>query len=222
MTGRSALVALVAALPASALKNALLRRLGWVIGEGAYIGPCLVLNVDRVELGNQAAIGAFNVIRDLAGLQVGDGAVIGHWNWITAARPQAEAGAPCHLDMREHTALTARHYVDCTGGIRIGSHSTIAGVRSTLLTHGISWKASAQTFSPIEIGTYCLISSNVHIAPGSVIGDKIVIGMGATAAGRLEDPGLYLQSRAELVKSDLSGEYFHRELGRVSDLQTGG
>jgi UDP-3-O-[3-hydroxymyristoyl] glucosamine N-acyltransferase len=216
---RGALVIVVAALPASELKNSLLRRLGWAIGGGVHIGPCLVLNVGRVDIGNGAGIGAFNVVKDLAVLTVKEHAVIGYWNWVTASRCLGEAGASCLLHVGPHSAITSRHYIDCSGGIRVGTHTTIAGVRSTLLTHGISWKSSAQTFSPIEIGDYCLISSNVQVSPGTVVGSRIVIGMGATIAGRLLDPGLYMQSRATLVKSDLGGEYFRREEGRVGTIQ---
>jgi acetyltransferase-like isoleucine patch superfamily enzyme len=216
---RSTLVTVVAALPASELKNSLLRRLGWAIGDGVYIGPCLIFNVDHVDIGGGARIGYFNVVRDLASLTVGEHADIGQWNWVTACRPFGEAGGACLLHLGSHSAITSRHYIDCSGGVRVGTHTTIAGVRSALLTHGISWKSSAQTFSPIEIGDYCLISSNVHVSPGTVVGNRIVVGMGATIAGRLLDPGLYIQSRAKLVNSDLGGEYFRREEGRIDTIQ---
>jgi UDP-3-O-[3-hydroxymyristoyl] glucosamine N-acyltransferase len=216
---RSALVTVVALLPASDLKNFLLRRLGWAIGDGVHIGPCLVIKVGRVDIGDGGGIGAGNVIRDLAALTVGEHAAIGHWNWVTASRRLGEAGAVCLLHLGHHSVITARHYIDCSGGIRVGTHTTIAGVRSTLLTHGISWKSSAQTFSRIEIGDYCLISSNVNVSPGTVVGSRVVVGMGATIAGRLLDPGLYLQSRATLVKSDLGGEYFRREQGHIDTIE---
>jgi acetyltransferase-like isoleucine patch superfamily enzyme len=216
---RGALVIVVAALPASGLKNSLLRRLGWAIGDGVRIGPCLVLNIDHVDIGDGARIGAFNVLRELVTLKVGAHADIGHWNWVSACRPFGEAGATCLLQLGAHSAITARHYLDCTGSIRVGTHTTIAGVRSTLITHGISWKNSAQTFNPIVIGDYCLISSNVQVSPGAVVGNRIVVGMGATIAGRILEPGLYIQPRAELVKSDLGGEYFQRKEGRISTVQ---
>ena len=219
MSVRSVLVTIVAALPASELKNSLLRRLGWTIGDGAHIGPCLVLMVDHVDIGGGAWIGSFNLVRDLAALTVGEYAGIGHWNWLSACRELRAAGAPCLLHLGPHSAITSRHYIDCSGGVRIGTHTTIAGVRSTLLTHGISWKSSAQTFSPIEIGDYCLISSNVQVSPRTVVGSRIVVGMGATISGRLLDPGLYMQTRATLVKSDLGGEYFRREEGCIDTVQ---
>lgn len=219
MKVRAALVAVVAALPGGELKNFLLRRLGWAIGDGVHIGPCLVLNVDRVAIGDGASIGSFNVVRDLAALTLGERAEIVHWNWVTASRRLGEAGAPCVLHLGSHSAITSRHYVDCSGGIRVGTHTTIAGARSTLITHGISWKSSAQTFSPIEIGDYCIISSNVQVSPGTVVASRIVIGMGATISGQLSDPGLYIQPRATLVKADLDGEYFRRQEGHIDTVQ---
>lgn len=214
-----ALVFCVALLPASELKNSLLRRLGWTIGKGACIEPCLVLDVGTVEVGDEAWIGAFNVFKGLRALKVGGYVGIGHWNWVSACREFREAGADCLLQVGAHSAITSRHYIDCSGGIRVGTHTTIAGVRSTLLTHGISWKSNVQTFSPIEIGDYCLISSNVQVSPGTIVGSRVVVGMGATVAGRLLDPGLYIQSRATLVKSDLGGEYFRREEGPIFTVQ---
>jgi acetyltransferase-like isoleucine patch superfamily enzyme len=179
----------------------------------------LVLNIGRVKIGDEAVLGAFNVFRDLAALTVNESAAISHWNWITAARAMREAGAPCDFYLGKHSAITARHYIDCTGGVRIGTHTTIAGVRSTVFTHGISWKSSDQACSPVEIGDYCLIMSNVQIAPGTTVGNKIVAGMGATLVGRLSEPGLYIQPRATLVKSDLSGEYFRRQEGVIGAVQ---
>jgi hypothetical protein len=51
-----------------------------------------------------------------------------------------------------------------------------------------------------------------------VVGSRIVVGMGATITGRLLDPGLYVQSRATLVKSDLDGD-FRREAGHIDTVE---
>ncbi len=228
MSLRGALVTIVATLPASELKNSLLRYLGWAIGNKVRIGPCLVFRIDRVDIRDGAYIGSFNVIRDLAALTLEEHAEICHWNWVTAARELGDAGAACLLHLQPHASITARHYLDCSGGIRLGTHTAIGGVRSTLITHGISaasWpartlrKSNTHTCRPIEIGDYCLISSNVQISPGTVVGSRIVVGMGATIAGRLTDPGLYMQSRATLVKSNLDGEYSRKEKGHIDAIQ---
>jgi acetyltransferase-like isoleucine patch superfamily enzyme len=216
---RSVAVALVALLPASRLKNVLLRRLGWVVGRDVSVGPCLIIRTDCVRIGDGAHIGPFNIFRGLAKFELGDGVRIGQWNWISASLHMRMFGGPGRFELGSQSALTSRHYIDCTGGIKVGAFTTIAGERSTFLTHGISWVSSDQTFRPIEIGDFCLLSSNVQVAPGAVVGDRVVIGMGATVAGELLTPGLYVQPRATLVKRDLPGQYFEREHGHVDGVR---
>lgn len=213
------LIAAVGAGPACWLKNALLRRLGWTIGKNVWIGPGLFLGIDAVVLLDGVRIGPFNVIRDVRSLHMRSFARLGQWNWISAAPPLRSLGGSASLVVGDHSAVTSRHYMDVSGGLQIGRYSTIAGVRSTFVTHGINWKESVQTVRPIEIGDYCLISSNVEFAPGASVGDKIVVGMGATVSGQLMEAGLYVQPRAQLVKQPLLGNYFERETGFVG---TGG
>jgi acetyltransferase-like isoleucine patch superfamily enzyme len=177
------------------------------------------LHLDRVQMGDGVKIGPFNIFRDLARLQFGQDVRIGQWNWFSASWHMRQAGGPGTLELGPQSSITSRHYVDCTGGVRVGAYTTIAGERSTFLTHGISWDTSDQTYRPIEIGDFCLLSSNLQVAPGASVGDRIVVGMGATVAGRLSEPGLYVQPRAELVKRDLAGRYFARDVGNVDSVR---
>lgn len=216
---RTALVAIFALLPASRFKNTMLRRLGWTIGLGVRLGPCLALRVRVATVGDRADIGPFNVLRNLARLEIGPGARIGQWNFLTASHHMTVAGGPGSFMLGSEASLTSRHYVDCTGGVQIGAFTTVAGERSTFITHGISWVTSDQTYGAITIGEFCLLSSNVQVAPGSNVGDRIIVGMGATIAGELAEPGLYIQPRAELVKRDLKGAYFDRRLGSVESVR---
>jgi acetyltransferase-like isoleucine patch superfamily enzyme len=216
---RSIVVALVALLPSSRLKNVALRQMGWVVGRDVVMGPCLVIHLDDVQIGDGVNIGPFNVFRGLARLELGKDVRLGQWNWISASLHMRQLGGPGQLRIGAQSALTSRHYVDCTGGVRVGAYTTIAGERSTFLTHGISWVSSDQTFRPIEIGEFCLLSSNVQVAPGAVVGDRVVVGMGATISGDLLEPGLYVQPRATLVKPNLAGQYFERQQGHVDSVQ---
>ncbi len=50
---RRILVLLCGILPASNLKNWLLRRTGWQVGRNVHIGPGLFLGIERVELGDR-------------------------------------------------------------------------------------------------------------------------------------------------------------------------
>lgn len=216
---RTALVAIFALLPASRFKNAVLRQLGWSIGLGVRLGPCLALRVGTAAVGDRANIGPFNVLRNLTSFEIGPGARIGQWNFLTASHHMTASGGPGSFVLGSEASLTSRHYVDCTGGVQIGAYTTVAGERSTFITHGISWVTSDQTYDAITIGEFCLLSSNVQVTPGSTVGDRIVVGMGATIAGELSEPGLYIQPRAELVKRDLKGQYFERRLGSVESVR---
>lgn len=214
------MVAVIGLLPASKIKNTLLRTLGWTIGPNASVGPGLYLNLDNVQLGRNSRIGPFNVIRDLSQLAIGEHAKVSQWNWISASRAIRNAGGPGSMSLGSHSSVTSRHYIDCSGGVEVGRYTTIAGMRSTLITHGIAWTDSMQTFDSITVDDYCLISSNVSITPGSRLGERVIVGMGSTVAGELPGPGLYVQPRASLIKSDLSGAYFERSVGAIAAIRS--
>lgn len=197
-------------LPASRFKNYILNRLGHGIGQGARIGPNLVLDCESIRVGPHGSVGAFNVIRGLIQLEVHESASIGHWNWLTAAKGYTVAGGRASLILREGAALTARHYLDASGGIEIGRFTTIAGARSAFWTHGIKWGPSQQHVSGIAIGAYCLIGANALIAPGTTIADRCVVGMGTVLAGRYGTEGKLLLSPRAAPVADVSGEYFER------------
>lgn len=219
MNLRSILLAVTGLLPPSRLKNVLLRRLGWRIGRNVTIGPCLIVGVGGAAIDDNAKVGPFNVLRNLVRLELGEGAEVGQWNWITAAQMLLDAGAPGVFHLGTQTAFTSRHYVDCTGGMYVGAFSSIGGERSTFISHSADWSTAEQTWRAIRVGEYCLLSSNVQVTPGTFIGDRIIVGMGATLSGRMEEPGLYLQPRATLVKRDLAGQYFTREVGSITDVR---
>lgn len=220
MNTRSILLLAVGLLPACRAKNILLRRLGWTIGHDVGIGPCLIAGVDGAQVADGAHIGPFNVFRNLVRLEIGEGARVGQWNWITGARIILDAGGPGVFHLGRQTAFTSRHYVDCTGGVYLGDYSSVGGERSTFISHSADWSTAEQTWRAIRIGEYCLLSSNVQVTPGTCVGDRIIVGMGATLSGRLEEPGLYLQPRATLVRRDLKGEYFSRTSGHLTTVRS--
>jgi acetyltransferase-like isoleucine patch superfamily enzyme len=216
MIARSLLVAL---LP-QPLKRAALRRLfGWQVDRSARIGLSLFDNVRHVRLGPGAYIGHFNVFRDLARLELGSKATIGQWNWITAAEVlvrQQHDEERGYLRLGDHSAITSRHYVDCTGGVVVGAYSTVAGVRSTILTHQIDVAGSRQSTSLVRIGDHCFIGSDVRITPGSHVPDRCAIAMGAVVAGELPEEGvLYGGIPARPLKDVGEGAYFTRQTGHV-------
>lgn len=201
------------------MKRLLLRWLfGWEIDKSARLGLSLFYNVKDVRLAPGARIGHFNVFRNLRSVELGSNALIGNWNWVTAApmlvNPPYVPTSGC-IRVGDESAVTSRHYIDCAGGVEIGKATTIAGVRSTIMTHQISAADVRQSAAPVRIGSHCLVSSNVLIAPGASIPDACLVAMGATVVKELPTPGmLYAGTPARPLKS-VEGRYFTREKGFV-------
>jgi len=200
-------------LPATPLKSAFLRRLGWDVSADSSISVCILWRVEHVVLGPNSRIGAFNVFRDLRRLELGQGSVIGQWNWISAApelRPLSDDGGS--LRIGHHSAITSRHYVDASGGVTVGDHCTVAGVRSTVITHQIDLAASAQTVKPVHIGHYVIVSSDCRIAPGARIASNSLVAMGATVVGDLDERfGVYAGVPARKVREiPRDAKYFRK------------
>ncbi len=220
---RSLVILLVGMLPASRVKNWMLSRFpGYRVASSASVGPVLLVRVGAFEVGDGARIGPFNVFFHLRGLALGASSVLGQWNWLSAAAPLLAEEHHGWMRVGVESSVTSRHYIDASGGVTIGDFTTMAGVRSTVVTHGIDWRDSAQTTRPVSIGDYCLISSNVNVAPGTTVADRIVVGMGATISGALdESDSLYVQPRASVVKRGLTGAFFGRTRGFVSPRSSG-
>jgi len=197
------------------VKRVILRRaLGWTIAPSATIGLSLFANVVDVRLGEGARIGHFNVFRNLRTLDLGPRAAIGQWNWVTASdvlllhHGSAATGV---LLVAHDSAITSRHYLDCSGGITVGAFTIVAGVRSTLLSHQIDLDVSKQTVRPIRIGDYCFISSNARLTPGSTLVDRCVVAMGAVVVGELaESRTLYAGVPAQPIKTLGDAAFFER------------
>jgi acetyltransferase-like isoleucine patch superfamily enzyme len=189
--------------------------LHWTIDADSSIGLSFV-DARSLHLRNRARIGHFNVIRQMAVVDVGADTTIGQWNWITSSTELAsDTGG--YLIVGHDSAITSRHYIDCSGGVRIGNHTTVAGVRSVVLSHQIDVVQNAQSIAPVEIGNYVLVSSNVCLTPGSRIPSSCVIAMGAVVVGKLGSEGaLYAGVPARLKRRGIAdGAYFGRTEGVV-------
>jgi len=204
------------------VKRAIGRRLlGWVVHPSARIGLSLV-DCDRLELGPGSAIGHLNVIRGMAGVRLGANSSIGNWNWFTCAGMfrtvrGSQSSSVGRLEIGPHSAITSRHYVDCSGGVYIGQFTTIGGVRSTILSHQIDLALGVQSAATTTVGDYCFVSSNACLTPGSSVPDRSIVAMGAVVVGALPHPGsLYGGVPAQLIRSGIdSGRYFSRPRGFV-------
>jgi len=205
-------------LPASRMKNWMLRFAGYSISAGAEIGPVVIWKVADFSAAAGSRIGAFNVFRDLNRVVVGSRATVGSWNWISAAVPfLSHLGATGELVLGEDSAITSRHYIDCSGGVEVGRFSIVAGQRSTILTHGIDFTTARQTSEQVKFGDYSFVSTNCTVLKGATLPSKSILAAGAvlSRAGQDNDrPGLWGGVPARWIKS-VDGHYFERETAYV-------
>jgi acetyltransferase-like isoleucine patch superfamily enzyme len=208
----------VALLPRSRVKNRLLTALGWQVHPTARVGICLIQRVDRLVVGERCVVGHANVLRDLHHVTFGPGARMGRWNWVSGARMLKEDPSRHHLELGRESALMSRNYVDASGGVRIGEFTTVAGVRSTFITHGIDLHDSEQRTAPIEVGAFSIVSSNVRLVPGAVVPDHSLVAMGAVVTPGLVEPYRLYAGAPATARRPLDPEsgYFTRTIGPVS------
>ena len=213
---RSWLTTLCFLLPACGLKNAALRVLGHRVGPGVRIGPNLVHNVARFEIGAGSVIGVGNVFRGLRRIELGPESIIGQWNWFSTSAGMVAGGLGSGaLVLGEHAGVVSRHYLDCTGGIELEPYAVIGGLRSTLLTHQADFRTNTLSSNGIHIGAYSLVNAGNNLVPGANVPARSVTAMGAVITPGLTAEGrLYAGVPARDIKA-VDGPWFDRRSGRL-------
>lgn len=198
---------------------------GWKVDSKSSIGFSY-LNVGFCDIGPGCRIGALTVINGLDFLVLDDHSRIGNLNWISSHRLLSsdeckntdfkDVDKSC-LVLGTHSAITNRHYIDCSSLISVGAFTTVAGVRSVLLTHSIDVYRSVQDSKPIRIGKYCFVGTSNTILGGAVISDNIIIAAGSVVVGEcLQSSSVYAGVPSKIVKVlDKDLAYFNRKIGVV-------
>jgi len=200
-------------LPPCRAKNALLTRLGHRVHPSARIGICVMLDVDEVVVGADTIIGHGNVFRGLRAVRIGVEAILGQFNWFSRAPsltlPDDELAGS--LVMGDHSVLTSRHYVDCSGGLWMGRFATVAGVRTTVLSHTIDLGLGRQGTRPVRLSDRVFVGSNATMMPGTTAAAGAVFAAGSVTAldGEYAAGMLYGGVPAKQIKP-IDGAYFHR------------
>jgi glycosyltransferase involved in cell wall biosynthesis/acetyltransferase-like isoleucine patch superfamily enzyme len=162
--------------------------LGYDIADTARIGLSLV-EAREVILEGGASIRHFTVVKSLSRLRLGEQAIIGNSNWISAhplenASSFADAaGRDPSLEIQRHAALTNKHLVDCTDKITIGPFSTFGGWGSQILTHSIDIATNRQTCAPVTIGSYCFVGTRSVLLKSASLADGCVLSAGSVLSG---------------------------------------
>lgn len=175
---------LISTLPSSALRCALYRlTFGYRINN-ARIGFGTVILASSVTL-DRCRLGRFNRFLGPMSVSVGPRANIESHNVFDCGDWAADAE---HADRYDRTLnigadtfITNYHYFDIAGELSIGAGTWIAGRGSQFWTHGVN-----VTDRNISIGEKCYIGSAVRFAPGSGVGDNVIVGIGSVITKRVE------------------------------------
>ncbi len=202
------------------------RLLNWLLGyqlsPSARIGFSVVA-VSRFCMGKNASIGHLSVCRGLAELEIEDYGHIGNLNWITGddVHPlhcaDSVGPAKVSLSIGAHSAITNRHYIDCSGGISIGVFTTVAGIRSQLLTHSIDLNSCIQQVKQIVIGDYCFVGTGCIILSGARLPSYSVLGAGSLLRSAFDREWTLYAGVPAKAEKDVPAhyKYFHRISGVV-------
>lgn len=205
-------------LPASAAKNRLLRLVGYEIHSSARISPSLFLNIERLTCAEGVVILAGSCFKSMARIELGEGAIVGRWNTISASPIYRQPGGAQHRDlagalmMGRFSYITNRHYVDCSGGVVVEDWAAIAGVRSVVLSHTLVLDKLTSRCDPVRIGAGSFVGSCCSIAPGSLVPRHCVVAMSSfVRPGLFDEECLYAGLPAQAVKREIGHwEWFSR------------
>ncbi|HBE18528.1 MAG TPA: hypothetical protein DEG17_12980 [Cyanobacteria bacterium UBA11149] len=150
--------------------------LKYQISFSSRIGLFTVIAVDEATI-IDAKIGKFNKFVGPYRLEIDEGSFIGYKNnfncgeWVVNF-PDSQYLRTCKIGKK--TLITNFHFIDTSGGFELNENSWLAGKSSEFWTHGAGAVDRA-----ISIGKDCYIGSGVKLAPGVVIGNNNLIGLGS-------------------------------------------
>lgn len=209
---RDRLRTLVWLLPASGVKNGLLRSLGHPIDPTAIARSCLVIDVGVIAMGPGSRIGRWNAIKGMKSITLDASASIGRLNTITA-HPVFGRLYPtgARLSLEPHSFITSRHRLDCSGSVHVGQYAGVAGHGTSILTHSIDLPRDAQAAYPVVIGQRSFIGTGCLLLGGAEMPENSVLAGGSVLprSSKPRDSGLWAGVPAR-HRGEVSGNWFTR------------
>ena len=178
------LAALICILPFNFLRVLSYRLLGYKVSGHIGFGTLIAVSEAHIE---KCKIGVFNLFVGPMKVEIGAGASIENRNtfscglWTIHEQYQDKNYARS-LVVGKNTLITSGHYIDVAGSFELGDGSWIAGMGSQFWTHG-----AGVTDRNIRIGRECYLGSAARFAPGSGVGDNVIVGMGSVVTKKFED-----------------------------------
>lgn len=198
------------------------KQFGYKIHPTCRIGFSCIFPA-RLIMEEGSRIEHLTVCKNIDFLHLKPHASIGRANWITgfplvpSPHFAQEKDRRPELIVGEHSAITHRHFIDCTNSVVIGGFTTMAGFQSQILTHSIDLEKNRQTSAPVRVGDYCFIGTNCVLLGGSSLPNYSVLGAKSLLNKSFaESHQLYAGLPAQPVKKlspDL--QYFRRTEGFV-------
>jgi acetyltransferase-like isoleucine patch superfamily enzyme len=177
------LAALISILPINALRVFGYRLLGYKVNGRVGFGT--VIAVSAAHIG-KCKIGLFNLFVGPMQVEIGEGASIRDRNtfscgfWTTQEQYKNKNYARC-LRIGANALITSGHYFDVAGSFELDDGSWIAGIGSQFWTHG-----AGVTDRDIRIGRDCYLGSAVRFAPGTTIGEHVIVAMGSVVTKKFD------------------------------------
>ena len=150
----------------------------------SQLGFGSVIVVDNVSI-EKARLGLFNLLVGPMKVIIQAGASIGNRNtfscgyWVLRDQYK-EAHYTRTLELGKNVLITSSHHFDVAGTFKLGHGSWIAGIGSQFWTHGAGVRER-----DVVIGEHCYLGSAVRFAPGSSIGNQVLVAMGSVVTGAL-------------------------------------
>jgi acetyltransferase-like isoleucine patch superfamily enzyme len=210
-------------LPWKLRRPALNSWFGFNIHPSARIGLSWIFPTKLIMEAN-TRIDNFTVAVNLDMIEMKINSKIGRGNWITGFPLNSKSTHFSHQSDRRpvlivgnSSAITKNHHLDCTNTIEIGAFSTIAGYQSQFLTHSINVMDNRQDSTPIYIGDFTFVGSNVVVLGGASLPSRSVLGAKSLLNKSFtEEWMLYAGVPAKPVQSiPANAKYFTRTEGFV-------
>ncbi|PZV08434.1 MAG: hypothetical protein DCF22_20240 [Leptolyngbya sp.] len=175
---------MISYLPLNGLRCLLYKLLFGYSIKNSKIGIGTILVIAEVTI-EGATIGRSNVFTGPMSLVIKNGASIGKNNlfvcndWTIREEFKDNHYDRC-LILAENTLIADAHFFDVAGKLSLGKGTWVAGRDSQFWTHGAGIRDRN-----IHIGEHCYIGNAARFAPGSELGDNVLVGMGSVVTGKL-------------------------------------
>lgn len=204
-----AIALLVSLLPLNALRVLGYRLLLGYRIDSSRIGFGSVIAVDEAAI-TRAKIGSLNLFIGPMKVKIDEGASIGKRNtfscgyWVLQEQYQ-NSNYRRTLEIGANSLITSNHHFDVAGRFKLGNRSWIAGIGSQFWTHGVGVRER-----DVEIGSDCYLGSAVRFAPGSKLGNNVLLAMGSVVSGVVDaDNALVGGVPAKVLKENYNWKTQH-------------